>query len=369
MSKSGPRIAIVLVLLLGLLIFGGVVYAWNTATDIFLPVTTNGPGKTIPIEITKGETTAQIADDFVKKGLIRNALAFRVWARIKGLDTGLEAGIYKNLNTSMSISEIIDQLLNAQPDAVRVVIPEGWRIEQMAQRFASPSSGLLKFNEDQFLLYTEHIDKFPDAAKYPILKLVPPGASMEGLLFPASYEIAVDATARDVVNMMLQTMESTIQQNHLDTLASQHHMSVYQMLTLASIVEREIAFDKDRSTVASVYWNRLFVPGNESAGFLDADPTVQYARDTLTPPKAPTPYWSPLPDAARNIVPDSPWNTYTHKGLPPTPICSPGLASMEAAAAPPKTDYFYFLATKDGHIVYARTYAEFQQDEQKYLQS
>lgn len=367
-SGSGPRAAIIAVLLLGLLVFGGVIYAWNTASAIFLPAASSGSGKTIQIEITKGESTAQIAQDLQDKGLIRNALAFRVWARIRGLDKGLEAGIYKNLNSSMTISAIIDQLLNAQPDAVRVVIPEGWRLEQMAARFASPDSGLPKFNANDFLLYTKHIDKFPDAAKYPLLKQVPAGSGMEGLLFPASYEVPVDATARDVVDLMLQTMENNIQQYHLDTLAQQHQMNVYQMITLASIVEREVVYDKDRGGVASVYWNRLYVAGNETAGFLDADPTVQYARDTLNPPKGATPYWTPLQDAARNIEPTSPWNTYVNKGLPPTPICSPGLASMQAAAAPPKTDYLYFLAAKsDGHLVYAKTYAEFQQDEQKYL--
>lgn len=366
MRSSGPRVAIISVLLLSLLIFMLAMYGWNTVSAIFQPVTT-GPGKTVSIEITKGETTAQIADDLQHKGLIRNALAFRLWARVRGLDTGLEAGIYKNLNTSMTISQIIDVLLNAQPDAVRVVIPEGWRLTQMAQRFTDPANGLTKFDAKQFLQYTEHINTFPDAAKYPILKLVPAGQSMEGLLFPASYEVPVNATARDVIDMMLQTMESTIQQNHLDTLAQQHQMNLYQMITLASIVEREVVYDKDRAGVASVYWNRLFVSGNETAGFLDADPTVQYARDTDAAPP-PTVYWTPLNDTARNIDPNSPWNTYTHKGLPPTPICSPGLASMEAAAAPPRTPYFYFLATKDGRIIYATTYAEFQQDEQKYLQ-
>jgi UPF0755 protein len=165
-----------------MLIFGAAYYAWITVTDVFQPVTTVGVGKIIPIEIMQGETTAQIADDLEAKGLIRNALAFRTWARIKGLDTRLEAGIYRHLTTSMTISDIIDQLLLAQPDAIRVVIPEGWRLEQMAQRFAG--AGLLKFRSQDFLKYTKHIDQFPDAGKYPLLKSVPPGDSMEGLLSP-----------------------------------------------------------------------------------------------------------------------------------------------------------------------------------------
>lgn len=364
MRATGPRISIIAVLLLSVLIFGGAYYAWTTSTDIFRPVNSNGTGHTIPIEIRNGESTADIADDLQTKGLIRNALAFRVWARVKGLDTHLEAGIYKKLNTSMTISDITDELLNAQPDAIRVVIPEGWRIEQIAHRFAS--QGLVKFNINDFLRYTRHIDQFPDASKYPILRFVPPGDSMEGLLFPASYQINVDATARDVVNTMLGTLQKNIQQYHLDTSTQQHQLNVYQMVILASIVEREVVFDQDRAGVAGVYWNRVNIPGNETAGFLGADPTVQYARDTLNPPQAVKDYWAVLNDGGKNIAPDSHWNTYTFKGWPPTPICSAGLASLEAAAVPLKSDYLYFFNKKDGHTVFAKTYDDFLKAQQQY---
>jgi UPF0755 protein len=358
----GSRVAIISVLLLGMLIFGGAYYAWITVTDVFQPVTTVGVGKIIPIEIMQGETTAQIADDLVEKGLIRNALAFRTWARIKGLDTHLEAGIYKHLTTSMTISDIIDQLLIAQPDAIRVVIPEGWRLEQIAQRFAG--AGLFKFHAQDFLKYTKHIDQFPDAGKYPLLKSVPTGDSMEGLLFPASYQVVVNASARDVVNQMLQATDDTIQQYHLDKQAQQHRLSVYQMVILASLVEREVVFDQDRAGVASVYWNRVYAPNNGTVGLLQSDPSVEYARDTEHPPQH---YWADLNDVGSNIAASSPWNTYVNKGFPPTPICGPGLASLQAAAAPPKTNYYYFLGKKDGHIVFASTYDEFQKDVQQYL--
>jgi UPF0755 protein len=358
----GSRIAIISVLLLGMLIFGGAYYAWITVTDVFQPVTTVGIGKIVPVEIMQGETTAQIADNLVAKGLIRNALAFRVWARIKGLDTHLEAGIYKHLTTSMTISDIIDQLLNAQPDAIRVVIPEGWRLEQIAQRYAS--SGLVKFKQQDFLKYTKHIDQFPDAGKYPLLKSVPAGDSMEGLLFPSSYQVPVNATARDVINQMLQATSDTIQRYHLDKQAQQHHLTVYQMIILASLVEREVVFDQDRSGVASVYWNRVYAPNNGTVGFLESDPSVEYARDTEKPPQH---YWADLNDVGSNIAANSAWNTYVNKGFPPTPICAAGLASLQAAAAPPKTNYYYFLGKKDGHIVFASTYDEFQKDVQQYL--
>lgn len=363
MRKTGSRSAIIAVILLGLILFGIGSYAWTTASDIFQPVSPPGKGRTIPLEIVKGESTAQIADVLQAKGLIKNALAFRIWARIKGLDTHLQAGIYQKLNTSMTISDITDQLLNALPDAVRVVIPEGWRLEQIGLRFAN--SGLVRFNMQDFLTYAKNINKYPDAGKYPILKIVPQDRpTMEGLLFPASYEVAVDSTARDVVGMMLKTTTDVIAQNHLDKLAQQHQMNLYQMLTLASIVERETLFDEDRAKIASVYWNRLYRPNAETVGLLQADPTVQYARDTLNAPQT---YWLPLNDVGGNIAAGSPWNTYVYKGLPPTPICSPGLASMMVAAAPPQTNLYFFLAKKDGHSVFESTLAQFLQDRQKYL--
>ena len=136
------------------------------------------------------------------------------------------------------------------------------------------------------------------------------------------------------------------------------------MVILASIVEREIRFNQDRPLVASVYWNRIYRPNNETVGLLDADPTVQYARDSQPGTRI---YWQPLQDAGGNVATNSPWNTYTHKGFPPTPIASPGLASMLAAAAPTKTDYYFFLSKKDGTNVYAKTLAEFEADKQKYL--
>src|SRR5438105_4166143 len=279
MKRRSTSGAIIAVLLLGLLIFGIVYYAWNTVTSIFQPVDAAGQGRVIAIQIRKGESTAQIADDLQAKGLIRNALAFRLWARIKGLDAQLQAGGYNHLNTSMTISDIIDQLLTASPDVIYVSIPEGYRIEQIARAFAE--AGLVRFNEQDFLKYALHPGQFPDAGKYLVLKLIPQGHSMEGLLFPAT---------------------------------------------------------------------------NDTAGLLRADPTVQYARDSEKPPKA---YWLPLADSGKNIATNSPWNTYIFKGLPPTPICSPGLATLLAAAVPTKSNYFYFFSTKSGSIVYATTYNEF----------
>ena len=155
--------------------------------------------------------------------------------------------------------------------------------------------------------------------------------------------------------MMLQQTETILTQNNLEQIAKQHqYENAYQLINLASIVERETgneAIDY-RPQIASVYWNRLFLPNNETAGFFNADPTSQYARDTLNPP---TTYWQPIAD----VHIDSPYNTYDNKGLPPTPICSPSLASLKAAATPASTNYLYFFASPDGKDYFAATNAEF----------
>jgi len=357
MKRRSARGAIIAVILLGFLIFGLVYFAWNTAAAIFQPVDAPRQGRDIPIQIHTGETTTVLANDLQAKGLIRNALAFRLWARIKGLDVQLPGGEYNHLNTSMTISDIIDQLLTTSPDAVYVTIPEGYRIEQIARAFAE--AGLVKFNQQDFLKYALHPNKFPDASKYPILKLIPRGHSMEGLLFPATYDIPIDGTTGDVLNRMLTAFDDYAQKYGLVATARAHGVNEYQMVILASIIQREILHSSDAPGVAGVYWNRAFsTVHNDTAGFLGADPTVQYARDTENPPKE---YWLPLAGTGKNIAPNSPWNTYTFKGLPPTPICSPGLATLQAAASPAKSNYFYFFNTKSGSVVYATTYNEFLQ--------
>ncbi len=358
MRRPRSRFAIVVILVLGALIFGGVLYLWNTATDVFQPVSNSK--QAIPLEVRPGESTADIADELQRKGLIRNAVAFRVWARVRGLDKQLQAGVYRQLSPNKSIQDIIDSLLSGQPDEIPVVIVEGYRLEQVANAFSNVSQKLEHFDRGEFLKYTKDVNQFPDKDKYPLLQQVPQDhPDMEGLLFPATYEIPIESNARDIVNILLKQMVKAIDDNKLEALAKQHqYQNVYQMITLASIIERETGSDQFRQKIGSVYWNRTFKPGNETVGFLQADPTVQYAQDTQNPPTPPKRYWTPVGDP-NNTQPDSPWNTYTQKGLPPTPICSPGLASLAAAAEPLNTDYYYFFAAKDGITYFAKTNAEF----------
>ncbi|GER87376.1 aminodeoxychorismate lyase [Dictyobacter vulcani] len=363
MRRPRSRAAIFSILVVGILIFLGVLYAWNTANDIFLRPT--GTSKTnVTVDIQPGETTAEIAADLQKKGVIRNAYAFIIWARVKGLDKKLEAGVYKKINSSMTISDIIDNLQNGRPDEILVRVKEGKRIEEIANIAAA--ANLPNFNKEQFLTYAKNVNKYPDANKYPLLlNSVPDGGSMEGLLFPDTYELAPTATARDLLKSMLTEMTDNVTKNHLDQEAKKRNMGVYDFLTLASIVEREAGLHDDKSKIASVYWNRLYTDSGkaQTVGKLQADPTVQYARDSE---KTPDKYWLPLEDSGANIAPNSRWNTYSVVGLPPSPICSPGLDSLKAAANPANTNFVYFFTAKDGKTYYQATLQQFQDEMAKH---
>src|SRR5262249_2708421 len=141
----------------------------------------------------------------------------------------------------------------------------------------------------------------------------------------------------------------------------------YHMLILASIVQREAANTAQMPLIAGIYWNRIFAPSKETYGLMQADPTVQYAYDTDNPPSVQSRYWTPLKDSGGNVDPNSPWNTYTKRGWPPTPISSPNLKALQAASSPQQTSCYYFLSKKNGDLVCAKTLAEFQQLEAKYL--
>ncbi len=289
---------------------------------------------------------------------------FRIWARIKGLDTHLQAGAY-SITPGMNVDQIIATLQNGRPVEKRLAIIDGWRLEQIATR--ARALGLPNFQARDFLRYTRDPEQFPDRANYPFLRQA---TSMEGLLFPDTYLVPLNYSTVQVIDLMLDRFSQVVQQYNLVAQARQHQLSEYQMVILASIVQREAANDGQMPLIAGIYWKRVYQPSPGVGSLLEADPTVQYARDTDHPPSSPSGYWSPLSDVGGKIDPDSPWNTYNpqHPGWPPTPIASPGLQALQAAAAPVQTDCYYFLTKPaDGSLVCASTYAKFQALEQQYL--
>ena len=364
MKKRGYG-AIIAVVLLTAILFAGFWGTWGTVVN-YLEVPSASQSTQVPLTIQPGESVQQIADTLQKKGLIRNALIFRLWARIKGLDTSIQAGVY-NLTPGLSLDALIARLQNGRPDAASLLVISGWRLEQIAAQI--DSLNLKNFSKQDFLNFTHHPDQFPDKGKYPLLNGL---MNMEGLLFPDTYAIPTGATTVQIIDMMLDQLNTVINQNKLVALAQQHNLNEYQMLTLASIVQREASNDGQMPLIAGIYWKRVNQPSNEIGGpFLQSDPTVEYAYDTDHPPAPGADYWVDLNKYGQGNTIDtgSPWNSYTHSGWPPTPISSPGLAALQAAASPQQTNCYFFLTDpKTGKLVCEPTYRQFQQDVQKYLQ-
>lgn len=291
-----------------------------------------------------GETAAEISQRLESEGLIRDANVFRALLRVHGVDTQLEVGDFR-LRRDMSMTEIMAALQHGRPPTVTLTIPEGWRAEQIADLLKT--TGLA--DPDAFL---ESVRAGAGFASHGFLVDRPEGVtSLEGYLFPDTYEFESDSTAADVIERMLATFDSRFTEE-MRQQAKAQGLSIHDVVTLASIVEREAQVPNERTLIAGVFRNRI-----KAGMHLNADPTVQYALGY----QADAGQWWKRPLYLEDLEIDSPYNTYTRIGLPPGPICNPGLAALQAAVEPAKTDYYYFVANDvadDGSHVFARTLEE-----------
>ena len=300
-----------------------------------------GDGTPVIFIVEPGETAAEIAARLEQERLISDAELFRRYVQYHGLDAGIEAGEFP-LRQTMTIPEVAQALQRGQRPEQVVTIQEGLRLEQVAAVVATQTS----ISEAEFLEWATA--GWRDAGfAFDFLADLPPTATLEGFLFPETYRLPEEPTALDLLGRMLETFAARVTPE-MRAAAANRGLSTYQLLTLASIVEREAVLDEERPLIAGVYHNRL-----EAGWFLNADPTVQYALDL----RADTGEWWPVL-TLDDLGLDSPYNTYRNLGLPPSPICSAGLASIQATAYPADTDYFFFLAdcTKnDGSHLFAVT--------------
>lgn len=296
--------------------------------------------------VNPGETAGQIAANLAALSLIGDQTLFRNYMRYYGLDTQIEAGSYQ-IARNMTVPQIAVALTEAKPPDITVRIAEGWRREQIAAWIDQQAD--VPFSGAEFLLATgAGVAPPPETS---LAGEIPPGATLEGFLFPDTYRLAIDGTAADLVKRLLVHFEEQVTpQMRAD--AAARGMMLYDVLKVASIVEREAVLDEERPVIASVYLNRL-----REGVKLEADPTVQYAMGY----QANTGQWWNLNltmDDYRTV--ESPYNTYLHPGLPPGPISNPGISSIMAVIYPSDTPYFFFRAACDGsgRHNFARTYEE-----------
>jgi UPF0755 protein len=326
---------------------------------------------TVEWQVQSGDTVQAVADRLVADGLVLSKPAFLFAAYQEGLAGKLMAGTFR-LRHDMTPPEVVQALISA-----RIVIPtlditfrEGLRLEQITAKLETIDSTI---DPKAFYDLAEH--PTPELlADYPWLDL-PEGASLEGFLYPATYTIRTDrTTAEDLIRMMLDAFYAKVGPDL--SVPSSRGLSFYQVLTLASIVEHEAALDVERPLIAGVYQNRLD-PKIWPLGLLQSDPTVFYVNDTLQLEQLPFDewqryvFWDKLEQKLPATLPAdvAGYNTYTHKGLPPGPICSPALPSILAALEPDtSTGYLYFVAKGDGSgtSAFAKTNAEHQANVKKY---
>lgn len=303
----------------------------------------------VVFSINPGETAATIGPRLQREGLIRDAQLFLWLVRYRGVDAHLEAGEYE-LRASMTIGEIVEALQHGRLREVSVTIPEGKRAEEVAalleERGLVDSEVFMALVSSGAFVH-DFLSDHPDEAP----------SSLEGFLFPETYRMPVDYDATQLLDLMLTTFGERFTPERRQ-LATQKGWTIYEVVTLASIVEREAVIPEERPIIAGVYLNRL-----EQGMYLQSDPTVQYALGY----QEDTGQWWKIPMSLEEDVPfDSLYNTYLYPGLPQGPICSPGLASLQAVLEPAETAYLFFFSKFDGSHAFAETYEEHLRNQELY---
>ncbi len=312
-------------------LFGGLAWFFMANSPV------DPKAKPVSYQLEPGTSVGDIANQLQNRKIIKSASAFKIVVTVKGLRSQLKAGSYE-LSPSQSTSAIASQLADGRIATNKLVVPEGADIAKIRELAGNKGVSVAEFNK---ALQASYANKY--------LAARPAGhTSLEGYLFPDSYEIAKSPQAQPVVQLMLDTFSQRLEKANLVELFAAQGLSVHEGLTLASIVEKEVSRPADRPMVAGVFYNRLKIGQR-----LETDPTIEYAAKLTGKPFS--------------LSLDSPYNTYRNYGLPPGPICSPGVSAMEAVSHPQKHDYFYFLSDKQGKTHFSKTLDEHTANIKRYL--
>jgi UPF0755 protein len=340
------RRLITLVVILALLAFGTskAIDWWNY--NVNTPVSSSS--HTVPFRIDRGETPTQIGTDLYDLRLIRSTLAFDMYTRVTDAGPKFQYGSFV-LNTNMSMTQIVNALQHGRPDQKVITFPEGFPLREQAKTLASKqlftAADYLRAAKDPSL-----------AAQYSFLPKQPVNADFpyEGYLFPDTYLVDPAAGVQGLVKEQLDQFAAVFSPDLRAQVAkatpTRPAESVSAIVTLASMVDREANTDSDRGKVCSVYYNRLAT--NTPLG---VDATLLYGLGRL----------SPEPTAAELQL-DSPYNTRTHAGLPPSPISNPGKAALLACINPPKTNFLFYFTDRQGTTHFETNQHDFDSDIAKY---
>ena len=340
--QSMTKGAIVLLLLLTAIgTVGWRGWVWWTAASA-PPIAVGTPDKPVKLRISQGTSAQEIGRDLQALGVIRSATAWDLWSRwlmFHERQGGFKAGIYQ-LSRTETLATVASKIWAGDVVRLSYTIPEGWSLRQMATYFEAEGF----FSAQAFLTAAERLP----TTRYTWLPSNHAGLpALEGFLYPDTYQVSGSPVQPEtVLKQMLDRFEQVALPLHKQG-NTQAALSFAEWVTLASIVEKEAVIANERPRIAGVFMNRLKkkIP-------LGADPTVEYGLGVQQTPDEPL--------SLAQVQTPSAYNTYLNTGLPPTPIASPGLASLKAALNPENTDFLYFVARYDGTHVFSRTLAEHQ---------
>jgi UPF0755 protein len=329
--RAAPVVAAVLalaVLLLSVAVWG-----------LFLrPASSAAAGRNVEVEIPMGSDTRAIGAKLAAAAVVPSANMFRLRSRLDAADGRFKAGIY-HFTTGMDYESVISRLEEGPPVAYYTLpIPEGFTIAQISLRVQA-RTGIPAAEFRRLATTAEGVATFK-----PKFGFLAGGhaSTLEGYLFPKTYGVKKGSTAAEVIGMMLEQFGKESASLDLAQ-ARAHGLTLYQVVTIASIIEREAVVAKQQRLVSSVVYNRL-----QRNMYLGLDSVLGYVLGQK------------VRLSLADIRIDSPYNTYRNKGLPPTPIANPGLSTLRAAAQPANTRYLYFVGTsKDGSLTFTETYADF----------
>ncbi len=273
-------------------------------------------GLEVEIEIKEGMSLRQIADMLQEKGVVQSSFVFRLFVQQEGKEASLMPGQY-TLVTGMEMEEVLETIASGPPVAIYTVrIPEGFTVSQIEQKIAE-----LPFIDSMEAARAMDISNYD----YPFLEDID---SLEGFLFPKTYSVTADYSAEDIVGLMLAQFEAETRDVDF-SYADQKDLTAYQILKIASLIEREAYIPQERELISAVIHNRL-----DLGWTLGIDATIRYALEK----------WDEELTVS-DLAYDSEYNTRIYPGLTPTPICNPGLASIQAALNPADVDYLFFVVT------------------------
>lgn len=300
--------------------------------------------------IAKGESVEQIADNLESKNLVKSAFFFKLYLTLNDKTADIKAGQY-SLNPNNNIKKLVEVLTNGEQidKEKKITIIEGWNIKEINEYLNKNNIG----TKDGFSkLTTRKISDWQLSFKRPnFLNYADQNTDLEGYLFPDTYRIYNDAATEDVVKKMLDNFSKKIDQKILDDIKAQGK-TLPQIITMASLIEKEVAKKEDMKIVSDIFWGRIKI-----GQALQSCATLAYILGVNKPQYT---------KEDTEIV--SPYNTYKNPGLPPGPICNPGLDAIKAAVYPAKTEYNYFLTNPENkQTIFSRTYEEHVANKAKYL--